>query len=60
MTVQGIGAASSATLGGFVAEHFGYSASFFALGGVALAALALWSIATPLMKESCGAKPASA
>ncbi len=60
MTVQGIGAASSATLGGFVAEHFGYSASFFALGGVALAALTLWSIATPLMKESCGAKPASA
>lgn len=56
MTMQGIGAAFSTTLGGAVAEHFGYEMSFVALGGVALAALALWVVATPLMTGHCGAE----
>jgi MFS family permease len=52
MTMQGIGAALSTTLGGAVAEKFGYPASFVALGGAALVALALWMVATPLMSET--------
>jgi predicted MFS family arabinose efflux permease len=51
--MQGIGAASSTTLGGTVAEGFGYSMSFVALGGVALVALSLWWLATPMMSKAC-------
>ncbi len=46
MTLQGVGASFSATLGGTVAQAYGYSAAFMALGGVALLALALWLVAT--------------
>jgi predicted MFS family arabinose efflux permease len=53
MTMQGVGAALSTTLGGAVAEGFGYSMSFVALGGVALIALSLWWFATPLMSKAC-------
>jgi MFS family permease len=53
MTMQGIGAALSTTLGGAIAEAFGYSVSFIALGGVAFIALALWTSATPLMSKAC-------
>lgn len=45
MTAQGIGAACSALLAGMVAEGLGYGAAFLTLGGVALAALALWLLA---------------
>ena len=54
MTMQGIGAALSTTLGGAVAEAYGYAASFVALGIVAVVALALWMLATPLMSSACG------
>jgi MFS family permease len=53
MTMQGVGAALSTTLGGAIAEAFGYSVSFIALGGVAFIALALWACATPLMSKAC-------
>ncbi|OZI26279.1 MFS transporter [Bordetella genomosp. 9] len=43
MTVQAIGAALSATLGGVMAQHFGYPAAFLVLGGVSLGSLALWA-----------------
>jgi predicted MFS family arabinose efflux permease len=56
MTVQGIGAALSPALGGYVAQHFGYAQSFMALGGVAFFALALWLLATPVVAESCGGR----
>lgn len=52
MTVQGIGASLSPTLGGWVAQSYGYGAAFMALGGVALAALALWLVATMLFDGS--------
>jgi MFS family permease len=52
MTMQGVGAALSTTLGGAVAEKFGYAASFIVLGAVAFVALALWMLATPLMAEN--------
>jgi predicted MFS family arabinose efflux permease len=54
MTLQGIGAALSTTVGGVVAQHFGYSAAFLALGVIAAAALALWLLARPLMAPACG------
>jgi MFS family permease len=54
MTMQGVGAALSTTLGGAVAEAYGYAASFVALGIVAVIALALWMLATPLMSDACG------
>jgi MFS family permease len=54
MTFQVIGAALSPTLGGFVAERLGYSASFVVLGIVAFAALVLWVVTRPLNAASCG------
>ncbi|MEI9803127.1 MAG: hypothetical protein WDN48_00085 [Pseudolabrys sp.] len=48
----------STTLGGAVAEAYGYPLSFIALGSVALVALALWTCATRLMSEACGDKRA--
>ena len=56
MTVQGIGAALSPSVGGAVAARFGYAASFMTLGAIAIAALALWMCATPLVAEACGVK----
>ncbi|MEB1529159.1 MFS transporter [Xanthomonas sp. WHRI 7945] len=42
MTVQGIGAALSPALGGWIAQDFGYRAAFLLLGGISLLSLALW------------------
>jgi MFS family permease len=57
MTLQGIGAALSTTFGGLIAERFGYSAAFFALGSVAGLALVLW-IATRRITMTTCADPA--
>jgi MFS family permease len=59
MTLQGVGAALSTTVGGIVAERFGYSAAFLALGGIAAVALALWLLARPLMAPACATAPAT-
>jgi predicted MFS family arabinose efflux permease len=48
MTMQGIGAALSPALGGFVAQQLGYAASFMVLGGVATVALLVWLATRPL------------
>jgi MFS family permease len=56
MTMQGVGAALSPALGGYVAEKLGYSSSFFVLGAVALVALVLWIVTRPLTAEY-GGKP---
>jgi predicted MFS family arabinose efflux permease len=58
MTLQGVGAALSPTLGGIVAERLGYSASFLVLGGVAAIALVLWVLARPVTAQACGDTPA--
>jgi predicted MFS family arabinose efflux permease len=49
MTLQAVGAALSTTVGGIVAERYGYSAAFLALGAIAVVALVLWLVAKPLM-----------
>jgi MFS family permease len=42
MTAQGIGAALSPALGGWVAERLGYPAAFLMLGGLAVGSVAIW------------------
>ncbi|MDY4284849.1 MFS transporter [Xanthomonas sp. LF06-19] len=42
MTMQGVGAALSPALGGWIAQGFGYRAAFLLLGGISLLSLALW------------------
>jgi MFS family permease len=53
MTLQGVGAALSTSVGGIVAQRFGYPAAFLALGAIALTALLLWLSARPLMAVPC-------
>ena len=54
MTMQGVGAALSPALGGYVAERLGYPASFLVLGSVALVALLLWVVTRPMTAEFSG------
>ena len=49
MTLQGVGAALSTSVGGVVAQRLGYPAAFLALGAIALTALLLWLSARSLM-----------
>ncbi|MCC4593038.1 MFS transporter [Xanthomonas campestris pv. cannae] len=42
MTMQGVGAALSPALGGWIAQGFSYRAAFLLLGGISLLSLALW------------------
>jgi MFS family permease len=57
MTLQGVGAALSPTVGGIVAQRFGYPAAFLALGAIAAAALALWLATRPIMADVCAHIP---
>jgi len=57
MTLQGVGAAFSTTVGGLVAQSFGYAAAFLVLGAIAVLALALWLLARPLMAPACANPP---
>ena len=58
MTMQGIGAALSPTLGGFIAGRFGYDVAFLGLGAIAVLALALWIVARPLTAQDCARRAA--
>ncbi|WP_133646387.1 MFS transporter [Paraburkholderia flava] len=58
-TAQGVGAALSPLLGGMLAQHFGYTSAFVALGAVSLGSLALWIGYASSLRHVCGA-PASA
>jgi MFS family permease len=60
MTMQGIGASLSATVGGMAAEHLGYAAAFLVLAGIAVLALVLWVVARPVTAGPCGDAPAAA
>jgi predicted MFS family arabinose efflux permease len=42
ITIQGAGAALSPALGGFIAQWIGFSPTFLVLGGLGLAAAAIW------------------
>jgi MFS family permease len=51
ITAQGIGAALSTTLAGFVVVHGGYSAAFLTLAGVAAVGFALYLFVMPETKN---------
>lgn len=51
ITIQGIGASFSTSIGGVVARYFSYETSFLALSGIALMALILWYFVQPIVKH---------
>jgi MFS family permease len=55
-TAQGIGAALSPWLGGTLAQQFGYSGAFLALGAVSVGSLALWLGFAGTLRSACGAR----
>jgi MFS family permease len=55
MTVQGVGAALSPALGGWMAQAIGYPTTFTILGSFALASLALWVLFAPTVRAACAA-----
>ncbi len=50
MTMQGLGAALSPAIGGWIAQRLGYPAAFLILGGIALGSIAIWLGFAPLLK----------
>lgn len=53
MTVQGLGASLSPAIGGWIAQGFGYSATFMILGAFALGSVLLWVVFAPIVKPAC-------
>jgi MFS family permease len=53
MTVQGVGAALSPAIGGWLAQYIGYSATFALLGAFALGSILLWTLFASLVKPAC-------
>jgi MFS family permease len=53
MTAQGIGAALSPAIGGWIAQEIGYSAMFVILGSFALGSIALWLGFAAVLKPAC-------
>lgn len=51
MTVQGVGAALSPAIGGWIAQEFGYAETFRILGCFALGSIALWLIFGRIVRE---------
>jgi MFS family permease len=58
ITVQGLGAATSPALGGWLAQFVGYPPAFALLGSLSLGSLALWIAFAPVLKPAC-ARPAA-
>jgi MFS family permease len=53
MTVQGIGAALSPAIGGWMAQGLGYPVTFALLGGLALFSITLWLLNSRMLKAAC-------
>jgi MFS family permease len=56
MTVQGIGAALSPALGGWIAQKLGYPAAFLILGSFAVGSIAIWLWFSSSLKLACATK----
>jgi MFS family permease len=56
MTVQGIGAAISPALGGWIAQEFGYTISFLALGAFSIVSIAVWVGFASVVRPACAMK----
>jgi MFS family permease len=54
MTAQGLGAALSPAIGGWIAEGIGYSAAFVILGCFAIGAIGLWLAFSASLKPAGG------
>lgn len=52
-TVQSVGAALSPSLGGWIAQGFGYPAMFMILGSFALVSIALWAGFARMLRPAC-------
>lgn len=57
MTAQGVGAALSPSIGGWIAERMGDSASFLVLGAFALGSIAIWLGSSVSLKKACTGAP---
>jgi predicted MFS family arabinose efflux permease len=57
MTVQGIGAALSPAIGGWLAQELGYPIAFVILGCFAVGSIAIWLSFAALLKPACAGKP---
>ncbi|AZB07351.1 MFS transporter [Chryseobacterium sp. G0162] len=57
MTLQGIGAALSPAIGGWIAQKTGYSHAFIILGSFALISIALWSFNSRTLMKECAPSP---
>jgi predicted MFS family arabinose efflux permease len=55
MTVQGIGAALSPAIGGWIAQKLGYPAAFLVLGSFALGSIMIWLGFASSLKPACAA-----
>ena len=53
MTAQGVGAALSPAIGGWIAQGIGYGATFMILGAFALGSIALWVGFSGVLKPAC-------
>jgi MFS family permease len=57
MTMQGVGAALSPALGGYIAQHFGYPVTFIVLGLFALGSILLWLGFAPMLRAAADVPP---
>jgi MFS family permease len=57
MTMQGIGAALSPALGGWIAQLSGYRASFFLLGAISIGSIGLWLMFHRSLRAACSGEP---
>ena len=59
MTVQGLGAALSPLIGGWIAQEIGYGATFMILGSFALGSIALWLGFASTLRPACARRDVS-
>jgi MFS family permease len=59
MTVQGVGAALSPAIGGWLAQELGYPAAFTILGCFAIGSIAIWLSFASVLKPACAGKRTS-
>lgn len=60
MTVQGLGAALSPAIGGWIAQVFGYGAMFYILGSFAMVSIVLWLAFATFLKPACRSRNSDA
>jgi MFS family permease len=53
MTVQGVGAALSPAIGGWLAQDLGYPAAFMILGCLAIGSIVTWHLFASVLRPAC-------